>query len=127
MEIERIVYNYYLIARGIEPNEIDYKRTLATANYLKDNGLKIDKGWTKDIICIKFNYDSRSYEKELEHWQYLIDNKHSKSNTDTIYSENSKAYKFFQEKLENTKNKKDLFNAKTKEEIRELFYKDLLN
>ena len=47
-------------------------------NYLKDNGLKIDKGWTKDIICIKFNYDSRSYEKELEHWQYLIDNKHSK-------------------------------------------------
>ena len=88
-------------------------------NYLKDNGLKIDKGWTKDIICIKFNYDSRSYEKELEHWQYLIDNKHSKSNTDTIYSENSKAYKFFQEKLENTKNKKDLFNAKTKEEIRE--------
>ena len=93
-------------------------------NYLKDNGLKIDKGWTKDIICIKFNYDSRSYEKELEHWQYLIDNKHSKSNTDTIYSENSKAYKFFKEKLENTKNKKDLFNAKTKEEIRELFYKD---
>ena len=90
-------------------------------NYLKDNGLKIDKGWTKDIICIKFNYDSRSYEKELEHWQYLIDNKHSKSNTDTIYSENSKAYKFFQEKLENTKNKKDLFNSVlTKDEASKL-------
>lgn len=56
MEIERIVYNYYLIARGIEPNEIDYKRTLATANYLKDNGysnneiLKILISCNKDAV-----------------------------------------------------------------------------
>ena len=37
-------------------------------DYLKENGLKIYKGVsTRDIICIDFNYGSRSYKDELKH------------------------------------------------------------
>ena len=92
-------------------------------NYLKENGLKIEKnGWTKDIICLKFNQDSRSYESEKEHWEYLIKNKHSKKNVNKIY--NDKTIEFFKQMLQNTEDKKDLFCERTKEEIRELFYEN---
>ena len=89
-------------------------------NYLKENGLKIERGWTKDIICIKFEQDSRSYEKEKEHWQYLVDNKCSKKNPDKQYGE--KELKFFEDMLRNANEKKDLFCPRTKDEIRDLFY-----
>jgi hypothetical protein len=42
---------------------------------IKENGLKVERGETKDVICVKFNQDSRGYEKEKEHWEYLIKNK----------------------------------------------------
>ena len=38
------------------------------SDYLKENGLKVWKDEsTRDIICLEFNYGSRSYPKELEH------------------------------------------------------------
>lgn len=38
------------------------------SDYLKENGLKVWKDEsTRDIICLEFNYGSRSYKKELEH------------------------------------------------------------
>jgi len=38
------------------------------SDYLKENGLKVWKDEsTRDIICLEFNYGSRSYRKELEH------------------------------------------------------------
>jgi len=91
-------------------------------DYLKENGLKIERGETKDIICIKFNQDSRSYEKEKEHWEYLVKNKHSKKNKNKIYTDEQVEY--FKECLENTIAKKDLFNPKTKEDIRIDFYEN---
>lgn len=37
-------------------------------DYLKENGMKVWKDEsTRDIICLEFNYGSRSYEKELIH------------------------------------------------------------
>ena len=91
-------------------------------DYLKENGLKIERGETKDIICIKFNQDSRSYEKEKEHWEYLVKNKHSKKNKNKIYTDEQVEY--FKECLENTIAKKDLFNPKKKEDIRIDFYEN---
>lgn len=42
-------------------------------DFLVENGLKVYKGEsTRDIICIDFNYGSRSYEKEIEHIDALI-------------------------------------------------------
>lgn len=38
------------------------------SDYLKENGLKIRKDdSTRDIICLEFNYGSRSYQKEMEY------------------------------------------------------------
>ena len=37
-------------------------------DFLVNNGLKIERdGSTKDIICLEFNYGSRSYEQEMHH------------------------------------------------------------
>lgn len=54
--MEKIVYTYYSLVVGQEPEEKAFKRTLATANYLKDNGyteaeiLDIFKSIHKEII-----------------------------------------------------------------------------
>lgn len=50
----------------------EYKDAMFTnslfSDYLKENGLKVWKDEsTRDIICLEFNYGSRSYQKELEH------------------------------------------------------------
>jgi len=89
-------------------------------DFLKENGLKVERGETKDIICIKFNQDSRSYDKEKEHWEYLINNGHSKKNPSKIYTEEQIEY--FKDRLQNTIIKKDLFSEKKKEDIRIDFY-----
>ena len=69
-------------------------------DYLKDNGLKVERGETKDVICIKFEQDSRGYEKEKEHWEYLVENGHSKKNPSKLYTEEQIQY--FKERLKNT-------------------------
>lgn len=89
-------------------------------DYLKENGLKVERGETRDIICIKFEQDSRSYEKEKEHWSFLVENGHSKKNPSKSYTEDQIEY--FRERLLNTELKKDLFVPKKKEEIRTMFY-----
>ena len=45
--MENIVYQDYSLCRGIEPNEEDFKKTLATVKYLKDNNKT-----NKEIITI---------------------------------------------------------------------------
>ena len=91
-------------------------------DYLKDNGLKVERGETKDVICIKFNQDSRTFEKEKEHWEYLIENKCSKKNPTKIY--NDEQIEYFKGRLDNTVQKANLFCAKTKEDIRTDFYEN---
>ncbi len=50
----------------------EYKEAMFTnslfSDYLKEHGLKIQRdSSTRDIICLEFNFGSRSYQKELEH------------------------------------------------------------
>lgn len=50
----------------------EYKDAMFTnslfSDYLRENGLKVWKDEsTRDIICLEFNYGSRSYQKELDH------------------------------------------------------------
>lgn len=50
----------------------EYKDAMFTnslfSDFLKENGLKVWKDEsTRDIICLEFNYGSRSYDKELKH------------------------------------------------------------
>lgn len=104
---------------GVRHN-YDYNKAMFTNNllmyYLLDNGLIVENGWTRDIVCIKFNYGSRSYEEEINHLNKMIENKDKE---------------YFEEKIEYFKKlkkqadiKKDLFDKKTADEIREIFYKN---
>lgn len=104
---------------GVREN-YDYTRAMFTNNlllyYLLDNGLKVNNGWTRDIICIEFDYGSRSYEEEIKHLDKCI--KEAEKDKDENKAEYLKSYKT-QAEL-----KKDLFNKKSADEIREIFYKD---
>lgn len=113
----------------------EYKDAMFTnslfSDYLKENGLKIWKEEsTRDIICLEFNYGSRSYEKELEHLHNIaikarLDYKLAKSKKDkmTIAKVRNKRYKIGS-LLKFAQNNKEKYSKKSKEEIRELFYND---
>ena len=50
----------------------EYKDAMFTnslfSDYLKENGLKVWKEEsTRDIICLEFNFGTRSYEQEIDH------------------------------------------------------------
>jgi hypothetical protein len=108
------LYGYNLKVR----DKYDYKKAMFTnnllLNFLKENGLKIDKGWTKDIIGINFDYGSRSYEEEKSHVEKLIENKDEK------YTE--KNIEYFNQLLVDIELNKENFDKKSEDEIRELFY-----
>jgi len=103
---------------GVRQN-YDYNKAMFTNNllmyYLLDNGLIVENGWTRDIVCIKFNYGSRSYDEEVSHLNKMIENKDE-------YSEEKIEY--FKKLKEQAEIKKDLFDKKTADEIREIFYKN---
>ena len=48
--MNKIVYNYYSLCRGIEPEDKAFNRTLATTKYLKDNNID-DKEILKILIA----------------------------------------------------------------------------
>ena len=86
-------------------------------DFLLENGLKIWKGtMTRDIIGIDFECGSRSYEEELAHLQ----NTKQRYETLNIPSSVEKLDKLIIKTQEN----QELFQKKTKEEIREIFYRD---
>ena len=62
-------------------DHFEYKNAMFTnslfLDYLLENGLTVFNGKsTRDIICLEFNYGTRSYEKELEHLQKTAKNAH---------------------------------------------------
>ena len=86
-------------------------------DYLLNNGLKIWKGtMTRDVIGIDFECGSRSFEEEIQHLEET--KKH-------YMAQNLPASVEKLDKLiETAKVNKDKFVKKTKEEIREIFYRD---
>ena len=102
---------------GVREN-YDYTKAMFTNNlllyYLMDNGLKVNNGWTRDIICIEFDYGSRSYEEEIKHLDKCIKLAENENNIEKV-----ECLKSFKTQAEL---KKDLFNKKSADEIREIFY-----
>ena len=67
------LYSYNLGVR----NNYDYTNAMFTNSLFSDfiiqNGLNVWKNEsTRDIICIEFNYGSRSFEEEMKHINKLI-------------------------------------------------------
>lgn len=101
------------------------------SDYLKENGLKISKDdFTKDIICLEFNYGTRSYEQELDHLhkaahrarlEYKLARSHGhKTEIQKKKAKRKKIAELFALAAENRHKYKQL----SREEIRRLIYND---
>jgi len=99
------------------------------SDYLKENGMKIWKDEsTRDIICLEFNYGSRSYEKELIHLRKIASGARKEYRIANIRGD-----KYLMGKIQAKRNKitglldvahgnKGNYKALTNEELRTLYY-----
>lgn len=86
-------------------------------DFLKANGMKTYKEtMTRDIICITFNYGTRSYEEQIKHLNNLIEKYRVLELPDSI--------KKLERLKENIDIKKDTCKKLSKESIRKIFYRD---
>lgn len=116
----------------------EYKDAMFTnslfCDFLKENGMKVWKDEsTRDIICLEFNYGSRSYEKELVHLRkvasgarkdYRVANiRGDKHLMDKTKNKRNKISELLSEAYSNKSKYKELSN----EELRTLYYNDGVN
>lgn len=98
-------------------------------DYMKENGLKIYKEVsTRDIICIDFQYGSRTFKEEIRHLKELaakarIEYKKAKgqghkSQINKTYQKRKNIERMYQQALQN----EDKYIKKTKEELRIEYY-----
>ena len=98
-------------------------------DYLKENGLKLLKDEsTRDIICLEFNFGTRSYEQEMEHLKKTakkarLEYKAAKSqNNQKEIDKKMKKRRNIMEYISFAREHKDRYKKLSKEEIRRLFY-----
>ena len=88
-------------------------------DFMKNNGLVINRGWTRDIICIDFDYGTKSYDDEIKKLKKKLSIAKEEENEELII--------WYEDQIEACKNNKDNFDAKTKDELRVLFYVNGVN
>lgn len=125
------LYEYNL---GVREN-YEYKNAMFTNSlfydFIVDNGLKTwkEKG-TRDIICLEFDYGSKSYEEDIAHLRKLsakakLELKLAKSQKNSKEIQRATNYREKISKLYVHCNiNKDKYCKKSKDEIRDLFYTD---
>jgi hypothetical protein len=99
------------------------------SDYIKDNGLKAWKDEsTRDIICLEFNYGSRSYRREVEHLHSVATTALKEYQRAKIHNDQyliAKAYnkrKKITGLLEVAHQNRKRYQELSKAEIRKLFY-----
>lgn len=124
------LYEYNL---GIR-DRYDYKDAMFVNSLFKDfleaNGLKHNGDSTRDIICLEFNFGTRTFEKELAHLKKIalearLEYKLAKSSgveshIERMYNKRQRLAALYIKAHKN----KDLYNRVTKEEIRRKFYNE---
>ena len=115
------IYGYNL---GIRDN---YEMTDAMltnslfSEFIIKNGLKVWKGEsTRDIICIEFDYGTRSYDDEVKHLERLIRN--VSCNNELTEDEKKEKIDIYKKLIQKANDKMDCYDKKTPQQIRELFY-----
>ena len=98
-------------------------------DYLKVNGLKLLKDEsTRDIICLEFNFGTRSYEQEMEHLKKTakkarLEYKEAKSrNNQNEMDKKMTKRRRIMECIAFARENKDRYEKLSKEEIRRLLY-----
>lgn len=109
----------YAVSCGVRPNYDSTDAMLTNSlftDFIEKNGLKIHKGVsTRDIICLEFNYGSRSYEEEKKHLEQTIDK---------MDEDNHQKLEYLNSLLLTAEENKDKFDKKSADEIRTIFYRD---
>ena len=113
----------------------EYKDAMFTNSlfndFLQENGMKIWKEEsTRDIICLEFNFGTRSYEDEMKHLLSIA--RKSRLEYKLAKSHNNKAEilrKYNKRKkimnlIKFAKENKDKYEKKSKKELRQLYYKN---
>ena len=100
-------------------------------DYLEENGLKSwNKESTRDIICLEFNYGTRSYEQEVAHLYKVAksaryDYIRAKMRNDShLLEKATNKCKKISDLLCIARKNRNKYNAQTNEELRKLFYND---
>ena len=91
------------------------------SDFLKENGLNIWKDVsTRDIICIEFNYGTRSYEEEMQHFEKTVKGILKDENlSEEGKKEAIQKVEFFKERAIRNKDK---YQKKSRQELRMIFY-----
>ena len=107
------LYEYSLGVRDY----FSYTNAMFTNNllqyYLLENGLKVKNGSTKDIICINFDFGSRTYNENVKHLNKLIEDEKNEEKIENLNYI-----------LRKSEQNKDKYIKKNKEELREIFYQN---
>ena len=116
-----ILYEYGLGVR----EHLSYTNAMFTNNlfsyFLAENGLRVSKdGHTRDIICINFDFGAKSYEETKAKIERSIDLQLKQNGGD----ESDERIVKLKEMLCNCAVVKDLYQKKSKEELREEYYKN---
>ena len=115
------LYGYNLGVR----NRLDSTNAMLTnslfSDFIKENGLTIRKNdSTRDVICIEFEYGTRSYEEEVKHLNKI--KKELDSDTEITLEEKETKLVHIENLKEQAENNKDKYQKKSAEELRILFY-----
>lgn len=87
--------------------------------FLEKNGMKTyNEKSTRDLICLDFDFGSRSYEDEISRL------KEKKAELESAEEKDEYKLKFFEELIKKTEDNKDNYVKLSKEEIREKFYEE---
>ena len=104
------------------------------SDFLKDNGLKVWKEEsTRDIICLEFNFGSRSYEDEIEHLKKIAKKARTEYKVAKSYGYKSQILKSKNKRIkisnlfQKAQQNKEKYEKHTKEEIRTIFYNEGVN
>lgn len=108
------LYSYNLGVR----DRYEYTNAMFSNNLLSDflqaNGMKVSKrNTTKDIICLEFDFGSRSYEEERKHIEKML--------CEDLDDDRRQGLEIV---LQNVDNNQDKYQKMSKEQIREIFYRD---
>lgn len=115
------LYGYNL---GIR-DRLDYTDAMLTnslfSDFLKENGLNVWKGKsTRDIVCIEFNYGTRSYEEELSNVKSII--KRTSEDSTLLEEEKEQRLTELSKLVDLVESRQEKYKKASKEEIRSIFY-----
>lgn len=122
LEYNRGLRSHYEVTNAMFTNSL-------FCDYLKVNGLKLLKDEsTRDIICLEFNFGTRSYEQEMEHLKKTakkarLEYKEAKSrNNQKEMDKKMTKRRRIMECIAFARENKDRYEKLSKEEIRRLLY-----